>query len=678
MGVCCERSAVWAEGSLRGCFWAWSDTLSLLGSVGELPPDASHSRARAPRAGARPRGFRATFSTRDCSGCGKPPAVWPLAIDLLRSATAAGLPDGGRRRGDFMGDNHYDTLRIQPTATSSEIRRAFRRVAAEWHPEKWAEREPALGDAMFRAAAEAYVALSASVSSGDPHGSDPAGLAPESERSPGRSSPSEGVKAASGGPALPSEDPEGAISTSRASEIFLSEMTLFAKELFAEGVDAEGVGNYLVSFGCPTGLVWQAVHAAQPPAAPASRRVGSASGVPPWPTLEPMFVTYLTGRAELRRMEDSSFARLVRRHRASEIVFLVILAGIAVPAVGAAFVRLPAWLTLTIPIALSCAVIGWLLFSVVHAHRHPGFRLERKLRLDLAAMREIAHRRHFSLSEFSLEAALGGPVWAALHRMPRLAVGWVLAAAMLDVVLLATGQRAVLVVPVWALASLGFGVVAARLRFRAGLAAFAACAEAGHASDPGGNGVQACIAHRGGTRTLQAIGVVLSVFALILANVSIVERIRQVPTPTPALTPTTPGPMWSVDRSPAAVARDSEDEEDVRSRQQRQEAARQFNALMAEFEKRHPEFDNRSPRHNPAATESLARRIAILEGQGLDSLEALRRAMQEYERLLASRPQRGVDPDPPKSGPVAPPPLPAVDDDALRTLCETFPHACRR
>ena len=194
-----------------------------------------------------------------------------------------------------------------------------------------------------------------------------------------------------------------------------------------------------------------------------------------------------------------------------------------------------------------------------------------------------------------------------------------------------------------------------------------------------GMAVHACIARRGGTRTLQALLVVLGVFALIVGNFALLERRLQVSVPAPSELSASVAQAPPAERTAAAIARDSEDEERARARVARQEAAQQFNELMAGFEKRYPEFDSASPRHDPAATESLARRIAILEGQGLPSPEALRQAMQEYERLLSARRGRFPDPVQAKSGLVVPPPLPTpIDDDALRTLCETFPHACRR
>lgn len=559
-----------------------------------------------------------------------------------------------------MSEDHYDTLRIQPTATASEIRRAFRRVAAEWHPEKWVEREPALGDAMFRAAAEAYIALRASRSRGERRDADT------------------GERAATA-QAVAVADPGEAISTSRALEIFTTEMTLFARELFAEGMDAGAIEGYLVSFGCPAELARQAASAASPTQTAVSRGSGSAASVPPWPMLERAFVTFLSGDPEPQRMEDSGFATLVARHRVPEVIFLGLLVIIAIPAIGSAFVGLPDWLMLSIPLALCCAMFGWLVFSIVHARRHPGFRAERELRLELAAMREIAHRPRFSATEFSLEAAVGGPVWAALQRMPRLALGWVLAATLLAVTLLETGNGALLVLPVWALASVLFGFIAARLRFRAGLAAFAECTAAGHESDGAEQALHACVARRGGTRPLQAVMVMLAILAIIGGSFAFLERSRQQPLPAANSAPASVAPLPPAERTAAAIARDSEHQERVRARLAHQEAAEQFNELMTGFEKRYPEFDSGSPRHNPAATESLARRIAILEGQGLSSPEALREAMREYERLLSARPERLPDPAGAKSGPVAPPSLPAaIDDDALRTLCETFPHACRR
>lgn len=120
-------------------------------------------------------------------------------------------------------------------------------------------------------------------------------------------------------------------------------------------------------------------------------------------------------------------------------------------------------------------------------------------------------------------------------------------------------------------------------------------------------------------------------------------------------------------------------------------SAREFNRMMAEFEQRHPEFDPKSPKYDANATESLRRRIEALEAKGYESPEALRQAMSEYERLVAARAAAAAQPAPPpraassanapapRSGaagvPSNPPP---PDGDALRTLCETFPHACRR
>ena len=120
-----------------------------------------------------------------------------------------------------------------------------------------------------------------------------------------------------------------------------------------------------------------------------------------------------------------------------------------------------------------------------------------------------------------------------------------------------------------------------------------------------------------------------------------------------------------------------------------QRSAREFNRMMAEFEGRHPEFDPRSAKYDASAADALRRRIEVLERQGYDSPEALRQAMSEYERLLAARPgteARTAAPPPgqtPARGPAtgsgsASPVQAPPDGDALRTLCETFPHACRR
>jgi hypothetical protein len=457
-----------------------------------------------------------------------------------------------------MSNDHHDILRIHPTATTAEIRRAFRRVAAEWHPAKWAEREPALGDAMFRATAEAYLAL--------------------------------------GEPLPASADDSGpAVSSERALEVFAAEMAVFAGELFAEGMDSRAVEDYLISSGCPDGAAREAVRASVSSLGPSAAQTAKASRrTPPWPILEPLFVAFLSGHADPDRMEDSRFAEIAATHRRREVILLAVLSGIAVLAIGAGLVKAPGWLAPVIPLALLLTVLVWLAVAVRDAWRHPGFRLERKLRLDLASMREIAHRARPGLSEFSLEAALGGPVWAAHQRMGRLALVWLLLALGANIVVLALGQNPLPLVPAWLVASIGLGLAAGRLRFRRALRLFADC-EAQAPSE-----VRACVARLGGSRPSHAIAMVLVILLMIAVNVAMLRDGRQVPLTPSSVTSQAAPRAAAVERSPAEIARDAEAEESARVRQERRESAQRFNELMSEFEKRHPEFDNRSPSHNPS------------------------------------------------------------------------------
>lgn len=53
--------------------------------------------------------------------------------------------------------NYYDTLKVEPTATDSQIKKAFRKLAVKYHPDK---NKSADAEKTFREIAEAYTVLS--------------------------------------------------------------------------------------------------------------------------------------------------------------------------------------------------------------------------------------------------------------------------------------------------------------------------------------------------------------------------------------------------------------------------------------------------------------------------------------------------------------------------------------
>lgn len=53
--------------------------------------------------------------------------------------------------------NHYQTLRLAPTASQEEIKRAFRKLAHQFHPDK---NTSISSEAIFREIQEAYSILS--------------------------------------------------------------------------------------------------------------------------------------------------------------------------------------------------------------------------------------------------------------------------------------------------------------------------------------------------------------------------------------------------------------------------------------------------------------------------------------------------------------------------------------
>ena len=560
-----------------------------------------------------------------------------------------------------MPESYYDTLRIAPTATRSEIRQAYRRIAAEWHPDKWRQREPALGDAMFRSLAEAFVTLSdpAARERYDEHRASEgaAGVPPPGESSvePGRD-----VRFAK------------ALSTEAADEVFMREMEAFTAELAAEGMSADDVGQYLESLGCPARIArGLALSIAGARAGRADAGVGTSDappsrGIAPWPVLEPLLVAWISGRAEPRRMQDIEFDRLDAGFRRQETLLLGVLAVLAAVAMLSGIVDAPPEVLIAIPVALAIVLAWWASVALAYARANPDYRAERRLRAELPDLHAIAIGRPALRAGYSLSAALAGPAWAALHGMPAVSFGWIATVAGLALGLRWSGFGMPWAFAVHGVCALAFGFLGQRMRFARALRAIADCGALGEDE-------RLARLARSGRRRPRAALVAAIASLMVLAGILLA--------PEGGLSlPVTRSPESARAPASGSEARDPVEHSSPASADpiaQQRDPDAEFNRMMADFERRHPEFDAHSPKYEAAAADALRRRIEALEAQGFASPDALRQAITEYERLLGARaaagtPTGSATPAGPAAG------MPAVQDDALRTLCETFPHACRR
>ncbi|KAH9622814.1 hypothetical protein KSS87_017359 [Heliosperma pusillum] len=59
-------------------------------------------------------------------------------------------------------ESYYDVLNVMPYSSQNDIRRAYRKLAMQWHPDKWANTPALLGEAKrkFQKIQEAYSVLS--------------------------------------------------------------------------------------------------------------------------------------------------------------------------------------------------------------------------------------------------------------------------------------------------------------------------------------------------------------------------------------------------------------------------------------------------------------------------------------------------------------------------------------
>ena len=88
------------------------------------------------------------------------PSIWPLLLHVSLCLQADGCFGGVQ---NSVEQGPYSVLGISPTATSQEVRQAFRRQAACWHPDKWAHKgsphDVAEARERFSRVQEAYDAL---------------------------------------------------------------------------------------------------------------------------------------------------------------------------------------------------------------------------------------------------------------------------------------------------------------------------------------------------------------------------------------------------------------------------------------------------------------------------------------------------------------------------------------
>ena len=93
-------------------------------------------------------------SARDFRGGGSPMGAHPFAAHFARACR--GFTASGVSLTSF-----YDTLGVRPGASADELKRAYRREAMKWHPDRHKEgAAKAAAEKKFKLVSEAYQALS--------------------------------------------------------------------------------------------------------------------------------------------------------------------------------------------------------------------------------------------------------------------------------------------------------------------------------------------------------------------------------------------------------------------------------------------------------------------------------------------------------------------------------------
>ena len=578
-----------------------------------------------------------------------------------------------------MTQSFYDDLKVGRQADRAEMRQAYLRLAIDWHPERWQERDPELAEAMFIGVARAFSVLS------DPDQRarydawlDAQPAEPPEDAAPGR----EAVEAPT-----PDQQWNGSLTRSAADEIFSRQMLYFAAGLSAGGMNAGEVTQYLVAFGCPPsqatmlGKSAQNLGASDPTgeagrASTDARNRLSLDGIP-WPQAKPYFISYLSGTPEPERLDDEAFARLTRGARIRDATALILAATLlALLLLVHSLAPSRQLLEAALGAGLLAVIAVWTLGMVVSATRHPTLRGERAIRKYLPAFRNIAEGRSGLGGHYSVGALVWGPAWAALHRMPWLASAW----------LVLLGGAAVAA----SVKGLPFAwVVCANLGLSAALGAVAARLLMGKARRAiekhillGWNDASRRIAELGGTSRWAAGSVIVLALAIATAAAPPPESPDTVDESTQSHPHTGSGESHAGDDDPSIRTR-----EDAQTLAQeatnRVEALREFNRLKAAYEAQYPELNPNAKQYDAALARRIEDRERSLEAGGASAAEALHRAIEEYVRESLARPRSahpdraavreagpGFRPDPEREAP--------AENDPLKTICETFPHACRK
>lgn len=575
-----------------------------------------------------------------------------------------------------MTQSFYDDLKVGRQADRVEMRQAYLRLAVDWHPERWQERDPELAEAMFTGVARAFSVLS------DPEQRaryDAWLDAQQTERPEDAAPDREAVEAPSA-----ASQWNGSLTRSAADEIFSRQMLYFAAGLSAGGMSAGEVTQYLAAFGCPRSLAAmlgksaRSLGASDPTgqagrASTDARNRQSLDGIP-WPQAEPYFISYLSGTPEPERIDDEAFARLARGTRIRDTIALIIaITLLALLLLVHSLAPSRQLLAAALGAGMLATIAAWMLGTLSSARRHPTLRGEQAIRKYLPDCRDIAEGRG---GHYSVSALVWGPAWAALHRMPWLASAWLVSLGGTAVAASVNGFPLSWVASAHLVLSVAFGAVAARL-----LIAKARRTIEKH-MQLGWSDASRRIAGRGGVNRWAAGSVVAFALAIAIAVAPPPEPQGATAEPSRNHPRTGSGESRAVDDDPSIRAG-----EEAQTRAQeatnRVEALREFNRLKAAYEAQYPELNPNAKQYDAALARRIEDRVRSLEAGGAPAPEALNRAIDEYVRESLARP-RSAQPDRAAARETAPGSRPdpereaPAESDPLKTICETFPHACRK